>query len=284
MQILRQLHPEFGVEIAGVDLTRPLAEAEWQAIRDAFDEHSVLLFRDQSLDDTRQIAFSQRFGPLERTIGANPAGGTAFARQSNIDIASGSLIPPDDRRMIYQKANMLWHTDSSFKPVPSLCSILSAREVPAEGGNTEFVSCRAAYDRLSPREQAQLAALACIHSLDHSRSLVDPTILTEAQKAEVPPVRQPLVRANPANGRKGLFMGAHAAQVDGMPLAEGRALLADLLARATRPQDIFSHAWQTGDAIVWDNRCILHRATPYDTVRYRRLMQRTTVAGERPTV
>jgi alpha-ketoglutarate-dependent 2,4-dichlorophenoxyacetate dioxygenase len=236
------------------------------------------------MDDTSQIAFSEGFGPLERTISANPAGGTAFARQSNIDINDGTVIPPDDRRMIYQKANMLWHSDSSFKPVPSLCSVLSAREVPAAGGNTEFVSCRAAWERLPPEEQARLEGLICVHSLVHSRSLVDPTILTDAQKAEVPEVRQALVRANPANGRKALFIGAHASHIEGMPVEQGRALLADLLAGATRPEDIFSHEWREGDVIVWDNRSILHRATPYDSVKFRRLMQRTTIAGEGPTI
>lgn len=184
--------------------------------------------------------------------------------------------------MIYQKANMLWHSDSSFKPVPSLCSVLSAREVPSTGGNTEFVSCRAAWDRLSAREQERLEGLIVIHDLTYSRALVDPTVLTDAQKAEVPPVRQALVRANPVNGRKALFIGAHASHIEGMPLTEGRALLAALLEAASPPDAVLSHEWRTGDVIVWDNRCILHRATPYDSVRYRRLMQRTTVAGEGP--
>lgn len=284
VEIVRKLHPDFGAEIGGADIARPLGAAEWSAIRAAFEEYGVLLFRGQAIDDETQIAFSERFGPLERTISANPAGGTAFARQSNIDIHDGSVIPPDDRRMIYQKANMLWHSDSSFKPVPSLCSVLSTREVPAEGGNTEFVSCRAAWERLPAAEQARLEGLVCVHSLVHSRGLVDPTVLTEAQKAEVPDVRQALVRANPANGRKALFMGAHASHIEGMPVDEGRALLTDLLARATRPADIFSHAWREGDVIVWDNRSILHRATPYDSMKFRRLMQRTTIAGEGPTV
>jgi alpha-ketoglutarate-dependent 2,4-dichlorophenoxyacetate dioxygenase len=186
--------------------------------------------------------------------------------------------------MIYQKANMLWHSDSSFKPVPSLCSVLTAREVPSAGGNTEFVSCRTAWDRLSAKEQARLEGLVVIHDLTYSRGLVDPTVLTDAQKAEVPPVRQALVRANPVNGRKALFIGAHASHIEGMPLAEGRALLAALLEAASPPDAVLSHEWRAGDVIVWDNRCILHRATPYDSVQNRRLMQRTTIAGEGPTV
>ena len=284
MRITRELHRDFGVEIGGVNIAQPVTSDDWEKISAAFEAHSVLLFREQSMDDESQIAFSEQFGPLERTVSANPAGGTAFARQSNIDINDGSVIPPDDRRMIYQKANMLWHTDSSFKPVPSLCSVLSAREVPMTGGNTEFLSCRAAWDRLSPARQAELEGLVVLHSLVHSRGLVDPTVLTEAQKAEVPTVRQALVRTNPTNGRKALFIGAHASHIEGMPIDEGRALLAELLEIASPPEAVFSHEWHEGDVIVWDNRCVLHRATPFDTRRFRRLMQRTTVAGDAPTV
>lgn len=284
LKIMRQLHPDFGAEIGNVDIARPIADTEWAAIRAAFEEYSVLLFRGQAMDDTSQIAFSERFGPLERTISANPAGGTPFARQSNIDINDGTVIPPDDRRMIYQKANMLWHSDSSFKPVPSLCSVLSARQVPSTGGNTEFISCRAAWDRLPPDRQRALEDLIVVHSLTYSRGLVDPTVLTEAQKAEVPPVRQALVRTNPVNGRKALFIGAHASHIEGMPLDEGRALLAELLEIASPPAAVFSHEWREGDVIVWDNRAALHRATPYDSVKFRRLMQRTTIAGDGPTV
>jgi alpha-ketoglutarate-dependent 2,4-dichlorophenoxyacetate dioxygenase len=284
MPTIHSLHPDFGAEIQGVDITCPLSDAEWAPIWAAFEEHSILLFRGQAMDDASQITFSERFGPLERTISANPAGGTPFARQSNIDMADGSLIPADDRRMIYQKANMLWHSDSSFKTVPSLCSVLSAREVPSTGGNTEFISCRAAWDRLDPAKQAALEGLVVVHSLTYSRGLVDPTVLTDAQKAEVPPVRQALVRANPVNGRNALFIGAHASHIEGMPIEEGRALLAELLAIASPPVAILSHEWQQGDVIVWDNRAALHRATPYDTGQFRRLMQRTTVAGDGPTV
>ena len=283
-KIMRQLHPNFGAKIGNVDIARPIADTEWAAIRAAFEEYSVLLFRGQAMDDTSQIAFSERFGPLERTISANPAGGTPFARQSNIDINDGTVIPPDDRRMIYQKANMLWHSDSSFKPVPSLCSVLSARQVPSTGGNTEFISCRAAWDRLPPDRQRALEDLIVVHSLTYSRGLVDPTVLTEAQKAEVPPVRQALVRTNPVNGRKALFIGAHASHIEGMPLDEGRALLAELLAIASPPEAVFSHEWREGDVIVWDNRAALHRATTYDSIKFRRLMQRPTIAGDGPTV
>src|SRR5881628_402282 len=138
----------FAARVEGVDITRPVDDALWKATRAAFEEHSVLVFHDAPLDDAAQIAFSRRFGALEITKSINPAAGTPFARQSNLDIKTGEVIPPDDRRMIYQLANMLWHSDSSFKEVPSLCSLLSARIVPPEGGATEFASGRAAYPSL----------------------------------------------------------------------------------------------------------------------------------------
>ncbi len=281
---LRALHPAFGVELSGVDITRPLDDAAFAPIRAAFEEHGLLLFRDQDLDDAKQVAFSERFGPLEKTISANPAGGSLFARQSNLDIADGSVIPPEDRRMIYQKANYLWHTDSSYKPVPSLCSLLSGRLVPPEGGNTEFADMAAAYDALPEATKRRLEGLVAEHSIVHSRAQVDPTVMTEAQKAEVPPVRQVMVRVNATTGRHALFIGAHCSHVIGWPLEEGRAFVRHLTETAIRPEFCHSHQWRAGDLLVWDNRRLLHRATAYDGVRYKRLMQRTTVAGDGPTV
>jgi alpha-ketoglutarate-dependent 2,4-dichlorophenoxyacetate dioxygenase len=281
---VKRLHKLFAAEIGGVDIGPPLDDATFGAIRAAFEEHSLLVFRDQTLDDDKQIAFSRRFGQLETTVKANPAGGSYFARQSNLDIDTGVVIPPEDKRIIYQKGNMLWHTDSSFKRVPALCSLLSARIVPPEGGDTDFATMRAAYDALPDETKRRVEGLTAEHSLAHSRSLIDPTVLTEEQKNEVPPVPQTLVRVNPTNGRKSLYVSAHASHIICWPIEEGRALLRELTAFVTQPQFCYSHAWREGDLVVWDNRCLVHRATPYDTVRYHRLMQRTTVAGDAPTV
>jgi alpha-ketoglutarate-dependent 2,4-dichlorophenoxyacetate dioxygenase len=278
------LHPLFGAAIGGVDVGQPLDDQTFAAIRAAFEEHSLLVFHDQTLDDATQVAFSQRFGPLETTISANAAGGTHFARQSNLDIDTGAVIPPEDRRMVYQKGNMLWHTDSSFKPVPALCSLLSGRIVPETGGDTGFASARAAYDALPDAMKRRIESLVAEHSLAYSRGLIGPAVLTEAQKSEVPPVRQAVVRVNPVNGRKAIYAGAHASHIVGWPIEEGRALLLELTEFITQPRFCYSHRWRQGDLVIWDNRCLLHRATPYDTVRYKRLMQRTTVAGDAPTV
>ncbi|MEJ0015561.1 MAG: TauD/TfdA family dioxygenase [Acetobacteraceae bacterium] len=281
---VRQLHPLFCAEIGGVDTGQPIDDATFAEIRAAFEEYSVLVFRDQGLDDARQIAFSRRFGPLEVAGKANPATGTHFARQSNLDIATGAVIPPDDRRMVYQKGNYLWHSDSSFKAVPSLCSLLSARVVPPEGGNTEFASMRAAYEALPDDTRQKLEGLVAEHSLVYSRSTVSTGALTPEMKAELPGAWQAMLRINPVNHRKAVYAGAHASHVIGWPREEGRAFIEWLNAFATQPRFCHSHAWRQGDLVIWDNRATLHRATAYDTVRHKRLMQRTTVGGDSPTV
>jgi alpha-ketoglutarate-dependent 2,4-dichlorophenoxyacetate dioxygenase len=268
----------FAARISGVDLVNGLNDALFGTIRQAFEEHGILVFNDQPMTDDEQIAFSERFGPLERTISASPTGGTPFARQSNIDIKSGGIIDKSDRRMDYQRGNYLWHADSTFKETPSLCSILSAREVPPVGGATEFVSTRAAYDALPSERQVELDDLVVEHDLLHSRREIG-FHFTDEEAAQTPPVRHPLVQVNPATGHKSIMIGAHASHIVGWPLETGRALLAELLERATRPEAIYRHEWRTGDLIIWDNRAALHRATPYDTTKHRRLMQRTTISN-----
>ena len=277
---IQPLHPNFGAEIAGVDTGLPMDDAIFAAIRSAFDQHAVLVFRDQSLDDERQIAFSRRFGPLETSGTANPAKGTPFARQSNLDMRTGAVIPSEDRRMIYQKGNYLWHADSSFRPAGSLCSLLSARIVPPEGGNTEFASMTAAYDALPDDTKQKLEGLVAEHSLVYSRETVTKDALTPEMKAELPGAWQTMLRTHPVTGRKAIYAGAHASHVIGWPREEGRAFIRWLNDFATQPRFCFSHAWRAGDLVIWDNRFTLHRATAYDTVRHKRLMQRTTVKGE----
>ena len=279
----RSLHPLFGVEITGVDVTVPVDADVFAEIRAALDEHSLLLFRGATMTDDRQVAFSEMFGPVLKATSNNPGGGTPFSRQSNLDIATGEKIPPDDRRMVYQRANELWHSDSSYRAIPSLCSVLSGRLVPPEGGATEFASMRAAWDALSREKRQSLEGLVAEHSLFNSRRQVDASVMSEEQRKETPPVRQAVVRRNPANGRKNLFIGAHASHVIGQPVEQGRALLIDLLDFGTRPEFVYRHEWQADDLIVYDNRCLLHRATPDDTQRHRRFLQRTTVAGDAPT-
>lgn len=275
--MIEKLHPLFVAEISEIDLTKPIDDDTVGAIRDAFEEYSVLVFRDQDITDDQQIAFSERFGPLERTAGVNPAAGTPFARQSNLDIKTGAVIPAEDRRMFYQKANMLWHADSTFKAVTSLCSILSARVVPEEGGATEFASTRAAFESLPDARKAEIDDLIVEHDFSYSRGLVGFTFTAE-EEAKFPPVRHRLVRVNRHTGRKSVMIGAHAKCIVGWPEEKSRALLDDLLARASRPENTYRHDWKLGDVIVWSNQAVVHRATPFDSARYKRFMQRTTIS------
>jgi alpha-ketoglutarate-dependent 2,4-dichlorophenoxyacetate dioxygenase len=270
--------PRFVARVRGVDLVHGLHEESFATIRRALDDHSILIFPAQPMDDEQQIAFSAWWGPMEPTKGVNPASGTPFARQSNLDIRTGELIPPDDRRMAYQKGNYQWHADSTFKRVPSLCSILTARVVPPEGGNTEFVSTRAAYDALPEDLKRVVDDLIVEHDFSFSRGRVG-FKFTPEEAAHYPPVWHPLVQTNPITGRKSLLIGAHASLIVDWPVDKGRALLDELLQRATVPDAIHSHAWSQHDVVIWDNRSALHRATAYDSVRYRRLMQRTTIGN-----
>ncbi len=272
------LTPVLAARVTGIDLRAPLQPAQVAAIRAAFDAHGVLVFPDQPMDDKGQIAFSRLFGPLEQTAGTNPAAGTVFARQSNLDIRTGETIPQDDRRMHYQKANMLWHSDSTFKAIPSLCSVLTARVVPPEGGATEFASTRAAWDSLDADRQAALEDLVVEHDFVYSRGLTG-FAFDSGETPLYPPVRHRLVRRNANTGRKSVMIGAHAKTIVGWDGDEARALLDDLLARATRPEHCYRHLWRQGDLVMWDNQAVLHRATPYDATRHRRLMQRTTISA-----
>ena len=280
----RTLHPLFGAEIVGVDV-KTVDEPVFQELVAAFNEHSVLLFRGQSLTDGEQLAFSRRFGPLETTIRSiNTLESTPpqISNLSNVD-GDGRLIPAGDKRNLFNAGNQMWHTDSSFKKVPAHASLLSAREIPPEGGETQFASMRVAYDRLPVDMQRFLEGKVAIHSFVYSRGLVDDGLMPPEHAAQVPPVRQALIRDNPVNGRKAFYVGSHACEIVGMLTAEARALLRELREAATRPEIVYTHRWQVGDLVMWDNRCMLHRGRPWDESKYRRVMHRTTVAGEGPT-
>jgi alpha-ketoglutarate-dependent 2,4-dichlorophenoxyacetate dioxygenase len=239
------------------------------------------------LTDDEQMAFSQRFGPLEATIVS--IGQERRLHENLVDLSNvdpdhdARLMGWNDRRMVYQSGNQLWHTDSSFKPVPAMASLLSGREVPPEGGETEFVSMRHAYATLPEPARARLEGRVVVHSILYSRSTIAPGLFDPEHEKGLPPVRQAVVRVNPVNGRKSIYIGSHAWYVEGLPFDESRRLLDDLLAHATRPETVYRHHWRQWDLVMWDNRCVLHRGRPWDASRHRRVMRRTTVAGEGPT-
>ena len=281
---LRPLHARFGVEVLDVDIRR-VDDATFREIAAAFDEHSVLLFRGQRLDDQEQITFSLRFGPLEttiRSIASQTRTLPEISNLSNVD-AEERLIPRGDKRSLYHAGNRMWHSDSSFKRVPALASLLSAREVPPEGGETEYASMRVAYEGLPEEERRFLDGKVAVHSFTYSRGLISEGLFEPEHAAQVPPVRQALVRANPANGRKAFYVGSHACEIVGVPTDAAREVIRRLVAAATRPELVYTHRWRAGDLVMWDNRCMLHRGRPWDEERYRRVMHRTTVAGDGAT-
>ena len=281
------LLPHLGARVEGVNLALPLDDATFRTIEAAFEERSVLVFHDQRLTDEQQMRFSERFGALETTLNA-----TGREDRLHPNLVDLSNIDPDhddklmdwaDRRMMYQSGNQLWHTDSSFKPVPAKASLLSGREVPPAGGETEFVSMRHAYATLPETTRRQIDDRVTVHSILYSRSTIAKGLFDPEHERGLPPVRQALVRANPVHGRKSIYIGSHAWYIEGLPYEESRRLLDDLLAHTTRPGLAYQHRWRQWDLVMWDNRCVLHRGRPWDAGRYVRVMRRTTVAGEGPT-
>jgi alpha-ketoglutarate-dependent 2,4-dichlorophenoxyacetate dioxygenase len=281
------VHPVLGARVEGVDVAAPMDDATFAKIDAAFQEYSVLVFPGQRLDDEQQMAFTKRFGPLETTlksIGQERRLHENMVDLSNVDPkAEGRLMDWGDRRMQYQSGNQLWHTDSSFKPVPAMASLLSGREVPPAGGETEYVSMRHAWATLPAEMQRRLEGRVVVHSILYSRSTIAKGLFDPEHEAELPPVRQALVRANPRNGRKSLYIGSHAWYIEGLGLDESRILIARLLEQTVRPDRVYRHRWQVGDLVMWDNRCVLHRGRPWDSARHKRVMHRTTVAGDGPT-
>ena len=281
---IRKLTATFGAEITGVDL-RTVDDATFAEIKHAFEDFSLLLFPQQELDDETQIAFSSRFGPLQSTYAhiANNHQASQISVVTNLD-ENGEVLKEGDPRLTFRLGQRNWHSDSSFKKVPAHASLLHARILPPDGGETEFATMRAAYDALPAARQQALDGLIAIHHYGHSRRNTGIAITNKEEAERYPPVPQALVRKNPANGRKGLFVSSHASHIQGMDEAEGSALIQELIANCTQPQFTYLHRWQVGDLIMYDNRCLMHRARPYKMSEHPRVLHRTAVAGDGPTV
>ena len=277
--LVNRLTDNFAAEIRGVDLSQKIPSGDFADIKTAFEQHSILVFPDQPLTDQQQIIFSERFGELEKTINSKKQSGAGKPVTVLTNVGKdGEVIAPEDRRMVFNTGNQMWHTDSSFKPVPAMMSLLSGREVPSEGGETEFASMRAAYDGLDDKQKHELEHLICIHDFAYSRSLIDTSLLDREDRHELPPVRQAMIRINPVNRRKNLFLGAHASYVEGWPLEKGRTLIIELNRHITDNKYIYKHTWKRNDLVIWDNRCALHRGRPWQKID-KRVMHRTTVVG-----
>lgn len=275
------LGPGFGAEVRGVGLAEVAAsDKAYAAVRAAFEEHSVLLFRNQPITDELQVAYSQRFGPLEIAKAASLGEGTPFSILTNIDRATGALVPPDHKEALRARANQLWHTDSCFKVPPALASVFSARTIPPTGGDTEFASMRCTWERLSDAMRSRLANAYAWHDYAHSRGKIAPHLASEREKATMPPVCWRIRWRNPANERNALYIASHTYAIDGMAKDEAQALLTELIDFATAPGCTFVHRWHNGDVIMWDNRATLHRGRPWADDQPRHMVRTTISATE----
>jgi alpha-ketoglutarate-dependent 2,4-dichlorophenoxyacetate dioxygenase len=277
------LHDDFGATITGINLGASLSDEQVADVRAAIDDYSYLVFPEQSLDDDKHLAFTRQLGEPEANHIALGRDGVVnyFGTIGNVR-PDGTVVGNDHSHTKFMSGNNMWHTDSSFRKVPSLVSIMYAHEVPEEGGHTQYVSSRAAYHALPDETKETIDPLEVVHDYVFSRSKVAEVDPTHA--ASLPPINQRLVRRNPGNGEKNYYVGSHARNIAGWGDGESRVLLDDLLDRATGPDHIHTQIWEPGQLVIWDNRCMLHRGTGFDADKYRRFMRQTRVAGAGPTL
>lgn len=279
---LHAITPDFVAEVGDVDLSQPLSTLDLAAIKQAFWKYAVLVFPDQQLGPQQHVEFAQHFGPIESDRVLNPQTTSArvpigFADISNLD-SGGKIWDKNSRQRMYKEGNKLWHTDSSFKYRPGLCSLLYSRTVVPIGGHTEFADQRAAYDALSDAMKQKLRGLIAEHSIATSRRKTGFMEFNEDEAKRLPPVPQLVVRTIPQNGRKSLYVASHIGRVLGLEQAEADKLLAELTAHVTQRQFMYTHRWRPNDLVMWDNRCTMHRGTDFDDMRWVRDMRRATVS------
>jgi alpha-ketoglutarate-dependent taurine dioxygenase len=269
-----------GVTITGIDLSSPLPPSRREQIREAFRVHHVLVFPEQVLSREQQFAFIANFGEIERhgVRNAQTKRYTAAHVISNLD-KDGNPVD----RSSSPVSNYRWHTDKSYYPVPPMLTALYAVELPPQGGDTEFANSAMGYAALPEATRGRIEGLRVVFYWGAAARKSGGSALSPAELGDHPPVDHPLVRTHPETGRKALYLGNHASHILGMPEAEGRALLDDLLEHTTKPQFVYTHRWRIGDLVMWDNRCLLHRAVAnYELGRHRRVLHRSVVRGTVP--
>jgi len=276
---VRPLTPKLGAEISGVNLSDGVSPDVFRALYDAFVRHQVLVFASRELAPAAQVAFARQFGEVQVHVMAmyHADGFPELYRLSNLD-AQGR---PNGKHP--DKGTLAWHTDGSWRRVTGQATIIYGEVVPETGGETHFCDMYGAYERLDATWKARIADLRAVHNLDFSRTRRHGTdLMTEAQRREAPPVEHPIVRRHPETGRACLYLGDHAESIVGMPYDEGRALIDELNALAVHADLTYEHRWQPHELIVWDNRCLMHRATEYDPRTQARVVRRCTVLGDEP--
>lgn len=271
-----ELTPSIGLAISGLDMARPVGPEIEQELHTLFLTHKILCFRKQALSLEEQVAFTRIWGnPLEHTMEGQKQAGAG----NKVQVASNAGPDGKPNGKHPDVTAMRWHTDRSWRKEPALATILLGIEVPSEGGDTPFCDAAAAYRALPETTKRELDGVKVIHSVEYSRRAAGGPPATEYELRIGPPVAHPLVRRHPETGEPSLFLGSHAWKIEGRDEAEGRAMIERLTEFMTRDEFVYAHKWQRGDLLVWDNRCLLHRATPYDTARELRIMHRTVVEG-----
>lgn len=285
---VRPLHSLFAAEVEGVDLRQPPTPALVRLIDDAMDRHAVVVLRDQHIDDDQQLAFAKALGPLEPMQAVVDVHRQRLKHREMVDISNlevdGSILAADDRRRMFNLGNLLWHSDSSFKATPAKYSMLHARLLPPSAPNTEFADMRAAWDALPAAMQEVARPLVCDHSLIYSRALLGFDDFTPEEREWFAPVPQRLVRRHAGSGRLSLYLSAHIGTIHGWPRPEAMAFIRDLTEHATQREFVYSHPWRDHDLVIWDNRCTMHRARPFDDKKFKRDMRRLTLEDSAPTL
>jgi taurine dioxygenase len=274
------VHPKFGVEIIGLSLEDAVSDAMFPKLYEAFLAHQLVVFRNVDLPQSTQVALARRFGDVQVHVMNQYHG-----HQQHPEIYKLSNMGEDGKPngKHPDKGTLFWHTDGSWRQRRGLATMMYSEIVPSSGGQTEFADMYGAYDALSNEWKKRVENLVCVHNLDFSRTRRhghEP--MTEAQKRAAPPASHPVVRIHPETGRKAIFLGDHAETIEGMDYDEGRQLIEELNAMITPTELVYSHAWQPNECVIWDNRCLLHRATGFDTANDIRVMRRCTTLGETP--
>ena len=283
---------EFYSIVSDIDV-KDMSDSEFNDLRKVIESYGVTAIKDQSINDDEQIKFSERFGELEISIGTNakkennPYIKPQISRISNVNIATNEMLPAEDHKVIFDRGNNVWHSDSSFKPIPSKFSILSAREIPEEGGGTEFVDARHALETWEekPRKYSleKIKNDITEHSIVYSRMQNTGDIFNDKFKNDMPFVKQRIVRTHPFTKRSAFFAGSHCSHIIGWSKEEGRILIDEINDWIINSGKKASHKWTTGEIVIWDNRRVQHRGTGFDESKFRRIMHRTTVAGDKPS-
>jgi alpha-ketoglutarate-dependent 2,4-dichlorophenoxyacetate dioxygenase len=285
---LSPLHPMFGADVEGIDLLQPISDAAFSTIQMGLDRFGMLVFKGSTLTPEQQVAFATRFGELEAQNGVILSDRPRRVTPQLVDISNldenNAVLSQADRRRMFALGNQLWHTDSSFKQTPAKYSLLHAHTVTPEGGETQFVDMRVAWETLPPKVQDKIEDLWAEHSIFCSRAKLGFTNFTDAERAATPAVRRAVVRVHPGSGRKTLYLASHASHIIGWPVPDGRMLIRDLVEHATHPQLVYTHKWSVGDLVIWDNRCTMHRGRPYDEANHRRDLRRATIQDPDPAV